>query len=119
MKTVQERYQFRKQRVQEKLSRHPEKPRLAVYRSLKHLYAQVIDDMAGRTLAFASSLSKEVREKVKSGKNIQAARLVGELIARKAMDAGVQEVRFDRAGCLYHGRIKALAEAAREAGLKF
>lgn len=119
MKTVQQRYQFRKQRVKDKLSRHPEKPRLAVYRSLKHLYAQVIDDMAGRTLAFASSLSKEVREKAKSGKNIEAARLVGELIARKAAAAGVQEVRFDRAGHLYHGRIKALAEAAREAGLKF
>lgn len=96
-----------------------ERPRLSVHRSDRHLYAQVVDDHAGRTLAFASSLSQEVRGTVKSGKSVPAAKAVGELIAKKAAAAGVKQVRFDRQGYQYHGRIKALAEAARLAGLEF
>jgi large subunit ribosomal protein L18 len=96
-----------------------ERPRLSVHRSLKHIYAQVLDDKAGKTLAYASSLSKEVRGKLKSHANVEAAKAVGELIAKKAKEAGVKQVAFDRGGRLYHGRIKALADAARTGGLEF
>lgn len=93
--------------------------RLSVFRSGKHIYAQLIDDSKGQTLASASSLDKEIKGKVKSTSTIEAAKTVGELIAKKAKDAKVKEVVFDRGGYLFHGRVKALADAAREAGLSF
>jgi large subunit ribosomal protein L18 len=96
------------------------RPRLVVFRSLGHVYAQVVDDERGATLTAASSLSKELRgEPKKAGGNIAAAKAVGELIARRAKEKGIQAVVFDRAGYKYHGRVKALAEAARAAGLQF
>ena len=94
------------------------RPRLAVYRSADHIYAQLIDDQAGRTLAAASSLEKELRGDGTATKT-QRAGAVGRLIGRRARDAGIQQVVFDRAGFRYHGRVKSLAEAAREAGLEF
>ncbi len=90
-----------------------------MYRSLRHIQAQVIDDRTGRTLAAASSLDKEVRKQIKGGGNIAAAKVVGKAIAERARAAGMEQVVFDRGGYQYHGRIQALAEAAREAGLKF
>jgi large subunit ribosomal protein L18 len=93
--------------------------RLSVFRSSKHIYAQVIDDMKGETLASASSLEKTMRESLKSGANIAAAQAVGKLVAERAAAKGVKDVVFDRGGYLYHGRVKALADAAREGGLKF
>lgn len=93
--------------------------RLTVFRSSKNIYAQVIDDSAGSTLVAASSLDKEIRESLKTGADVEAARQVGQLIAKRAKDAGCGELVFDRGGYLYHGRVKALAEAAREHGLKF
>ncbi|HEU4660167.1 MAG TPA: 50S ribosomal protein L18 [Pseudolabrys sp.] len=93
--------------------------RLSVFRSSKHIYAQVIDDEKGRTLASASSLEKPMREAGKTGANIDAAKVVGKLIAERAKEKGIKDVVFDRGGYLYHGRIKALAEAAREGGLNF
>ena len=104
-------------RIRRKLRGAPERPRLNVYRSLKHIYAQVIDDHAGRTLASASSAEKD--SQVKSGGSVAGAKQVGKLIAERTRQAGVTKVVFDRGGYLYHGRIKALAEAAREAGLEF
>ncbi len=95
-----------------------ERPRLSVYRSSKHIYAQIVDDLAGRTLAAAAS-TKAVLGELKSGAGIAAAKLVGKAIAEKAKAAGVQQVGFDRGGRMYHGRVKALADAARAAGLKF
>ncbi|MBC6439619.1 MAG: 50S ribosomal protein L18 [Rhodospirillales bacterium] len=95
------------------------KPRLSVFRSGKHIYAQVIDDGAGHTMAQASSLDSGVRGDSPTGANIDAAAKVGKAIAEKATAAGVTEVVFDRGGCRYHGRVKALADAAREGGLKF
>lgn len=105
-------------RIRLRISGTAERPRLAVYRSLDQIYAQVIDDRAGRTLAAASSLEKELREGAHRSKT-QVADEVGRLIARRAKVAGVSHVVFDRAGFRYHGRIKSLAEAAREAGLEF
>lgn len=93
--------------------------RLSVFRSGKHIYAQLIDDKAGKTLAAASSVDKEVKTSLKSGSTVDAARKVGELIAARAKAAKVKEVVFDRGGYMYHGRVKALAEAAREGGLNF
>jgi len=93
------------------------RPRLSVFRSSKHIYAQVIDDAKGATLASASSMEKEARGK--TGANIEAAKAVGKRVAERAVQKGVKEVQFDRGGYLYHGRIKALADAARESGLKF
>ena len=93
--------------------------RLTVFRSSKHIYAQVIDDLKGATLAAASSLEKDMRSSLKTGANIDAAKAVGKLVAERAKQNGVSEVVFDRGGYLYHGRIKALADAAREGGLKF
>jgi large subunit ribosomal protein L18 len=91
--------------------------RLTVFRSSKHIYAQVIDDLKGATVAAASSLEKDMRSK--TGANVDAAKAVGQLVARRAIEKGVDSVVFDRGGYLYHGRIKALADAAREGGLKF
>ena len=111
--------QKRHQTIRTKISGTSEFPRLAVYRSTKHIYAQLIDDEKHVTIASASSVDKELKEKLAHGGNIEAAKLVGEAIAKKAKAAGVECVVFDRGGFLYHGRIKALAEAAREAGLQF
>ncbi len=97
----------------------PERPRLNVFRSLKHIYAQAIVDDSGKTVASASTLSPELREKLKSAGNVNAAKEVGELIAQKCLEQGIQKVVFDRNGYLYHGRVKALAEAARAKGLSF
>jgi large subunit ribosomal protein L18 len=105
--------------VRSKLFGTPNRPRLSVYRSEKHIYAQLVDDHAGKTLATASSLTPQVRGEVKSGANIAAAKAVGREIAERAKAAGVTMVAFDRGGRMYHGRIKALADAAREGGLKF
>ena len=95
------------------------RPRLSVFRSSKHIYAQVIDDASGQTLASASSLEKDMRGSLKTGANIEAAKTVGKRLAERASAKGVKEVVFDRGGYLYHGRVKALADAAREGGLKF
>lgn len=104
-------------RVRNKLSGTPERPRLNVYRSNSHIYAQLIDDVNAVTLASASTLDKDLG--VDATGNVEAAKKVGELVAKRAVEKGVKEVVFDRGGYLYHGRIKALAEAAREAGLQF
>ncbi|HUQ93141.1 MAG TPA: 50S ribosomal protein L18 [Bryobacteraceae bacterium] len=104
-------------RIRKKLSGVAERPRLAVFRSTNHIYAQLIDDRLGRTLAAASSTQESAG--VKSGGNVAGAKAIGRLIAEKAQAKGIKKVVFDRGGFLYHGRIKALAEAAREAGLEF
>ena len=93
--------------------------RLSVFRSSKHIYAQVIDDIKGETLASASSMEKTMREGLKTGANIDAAKAVGKVLAERAAAKGVKDVVFDRGGYLYHGRVKALADAAREGGLNF
>ena len=95
------------------------KPRLSVFRSEKHIYAQVIDDLTGLTVASASTVEKDVKGTVKSGANVAAAEAIGKLVAERALKAKVETVVFDRGGYIYHGRVKALADAAREAGLKF
>jgi len=95
------------------------RPRLSVFRSSKHIYAQLIDDVKGATVASASSMEKPLREAGKTGANIEAAKAVGKLIAERAKEKGVKDVVFDRGGYLYHGRVKALADAAREGGLNF
>ena len=95
------------------------RPRLSVFRSLTHIYAQVIDDTAGRTLAAASSLDSEIRAEAAKSKKSEVGRMVGRLIAQRAQTKGIRRVVFDRGGYLYHGRVKALAEAAREGGLEF
>jgi large subunit ribosomal protein L18 len=102
-------------RIREKLSGTTERPRLNVYRSLNHIYAQVIDDQNGETLVAASSLQL----KLKTGGNVAAAKEIGKAVAEKAVAKGIKQVVFDRGGFLYHGRVKALADAAREAGLEF
>jgi large subunit ribosomal protein L18 len=96
-----------------------QRPRLCVRRSLRHTYAQIIDDVSGRTLAAASTLTPAVRDACAAASKAGAASLVGKELARRAVGAGVQKVAFDRAGCKYHGRVKALAEGAREGGLEF
>jgi large subunit ribosomal protein L18 len=93
--------------------------RLSVFRSSKHIYAQIIDDVKGTTVAAASSAEKDLKSKLKSGANIDAAKEVGKLVAERAVKAGVKDVVFDRGGYLFHGRVKALAEGAREGGLQF
>ena len=95
------------------------RPRLSVFRSSKQIYAQVIDDEQGRTIAAASSIEKAMREALKTGANVEAARRVGKELAERAMKAGIERVVFDRGGYMYHGRVKALAEGAREGGLDF
>jgi large subunit ribosomal protein L18 len=106
-------------RIRKKVKGTPEKPRLAVFKSEKHIYAQIIDDTKGHTLVSASTLDKELRQKLSKTYNIEAAKEVGKLIAQRALSLGIKTVVFDRGGFKYHGRIKALADAAREAGLKF
>jgi len=113
-------------RIRARVTGTPERPRLTVFRSLKHIYAQVIDDAAGRTLVSAATVTKGAAAKAAGkaaetpyGGNIAAAKLVGKLIAERALEAGVKDVVFDRGGHRYHGRVKALADAAREAGLRF
>ena len=107
------------ERIRKKLSGSPARPRLAVFRSNKHIYAQIIDDSKGATLTAASTLDADTKKDVKQGGNIAAAKAVGKLVAQRAKEKGIEAVLFDRGGYLYHGRVKALAEAAREAGLKF
>ncbi len=110
----------RKQRVRLAVRRNANgRPRLSVFRSSKHIYAQVIDDQKGVTLASASSLEKTMRDGGSTGANIDAAKAVGKLLAERAVKNGVKEVIFDRGGYLYHGRVKALGDAARESGLSF
>jgi len=109
----------RKWSVRKRVFGTPQRPRLSVYRSDKHVCAQVIDDCAGRTLVSASSSSPEVRGGLPNGGTIAAAKAVGKAIAERALAAGVKKVAFDRGGRKYHGRVKALADAAREAGLDF
>jgi large subunit ribosomal protein L18 len=106
-------------RIRKKVAGTPARPRLAVFRSQSHIYAQVINDDLGQTLCAASSLDKELKPQFKRGTNVAAAKAVGQLIATRAKEKGVELVVFDRGGFLYHGRVKALADAAREAGLKF
>jgi large subunit ribosomal protein L18 len=103
-------------RIRSRVAGNPERPRLAVFRSLNHIYAQVIDDQKGHTLAAAASTEKDARGK---GGNVDGAKLIGRLVAERAKEKGVTKVVFDRGGYLYHGRVKALADAAREAGLEF
>lgn len=109
----------RKKRVRRKVNGTIKRPRLSVNRSLKHIYAQIIDDENGRTLAHASSLSPELKDKTTESGKIEVAQNVGQLIAQKAKEQNIEGVIFDRAGYLYHGRVKALADAARDGGLKF
>lgn len=109
----------RHRRVRKNISGTELRPRLSVYRSLAEIYAQVIDDQAGVTLASASSIDHELREKVQSLKKSEQARMVGELVAKRAKSKGITQVVFDRGGFRFSGRVKALADAAREAGLEF
>lgn len=106
-------------RVRKKVSGTPDCPRLNVFRSINHIYAQLIDDFSGNTLVSSSSSDKELKGKLSTGGNIEAAKEVGMLIAKRAVDKGVKKVVFDRGGNLYHGRVKALADGAREGGLEF
>jgi large subunit ribosomal protein L18 len=106
-------------RIRAKISGNPARPRLCIYRSLKYIYAQIVDDSLGKTLAAASTAEKDVRGSLKQAGNIEASKLVGKAIAERAKTMGINAVVFDRGGYLYHGRVKAVAEAAREAGLEF
>lgn len=106
-------------RVRKKISGTPERPRLCVFRSLSNVYAQIIDDTTGTTLVSASTLDEALKGKLAFGGNIEASTAVGKLIAEKATAKGIKQVVFDRGGYVYHGRVKALAEAAREGGLEF
>jgi large subunit ribosomal protein L18 len=105
-------------RVRKKVSGTPERPRLNVSRTVKHIYVQIIDDFSGTTLTAASSIDKELKGKIDKGGDIEAAKSVGLLIAKRAIEKGIKRVVFDRGGNLYHGRVKALAEAVREGGLE-
>ncbi len=111
--------QRRQFRVRKRVRGNELRPRLTVFRSHKHVYVQIIDDMAGRTLAAASTVDKDLRDQVRYGGNRSAAQAIGKAIAERALAAGIKQVAFDRGGCQYHGRVAALAEAAREAGLSF
>ncbi len=115
--TSKQRRQKRHQRVRVRIAGTPERPRLSIFRSLRHIHVQVIDDTAGHTLAAASSVESEVRQA--GGKKADVARLVGQILARRALERGISQVVFDRGGYRYHGRVKVLAEAARKAGLQF
>lgn len=106
-------------RLRNSISGTPVKPRLAVFRSNKHIYAQVIDDLAGHTLASASTMEKSIGSTLKSTSDKEAAVAVGSAIAKRAMEKGIKQVVFDRGGYLYHGKVKVLADSAREAGLQF
>jgi large subunit ribosomal protein L18 len=105
--------------MRKRMSGTMERPRLCVHRSTRHIRAQVVDDLSGRTLASASSLDTEVKTIIKGGGNIAASKVVGKMVAERARAKGIDKVVFDRGGYQYHGRVQALAEAAREAGLKF
>jgi large subunit ribosomal protein L18 len=109
----------RKLRIRKKVGGTTERPRMSVFRSAKHIYAQVIDDVTGKTLAHASTLSKDLKGTLDNDKKMDAAKKVGALIAKVCKSKGIDKVVFDRNGYLYHGRVSALAEAAREAGLEF
>ena len=109
----------RQARVRRKVRGSTQRPRLSIYRSLHHIYAQVVSDESGRTLVAASTVSPALREEIKSKSGVTAAKLVGRTVAERCREAGITEVVFDRNGFLFHGRVKALADAAREAGLKF
>lgn len=111
--------QRRHLRIRKKVSGTPERPRLAVFRSNFHIYAQVIDDVSQHTLVSASTVDKELKEKLATTSNSEASAEVGKLIAQRALAKGIEQVVFDRGGNLYHGRVKALADAARESGLNF
>lgn len=113
------RFEFRKERVRNKVTGTSERPRLSVYRSLSHIYAQLIDDSQGKTLVYASSLEPEIKKQSKSTGNVKAAQLVGKSIAQKALEKKIKRVVFDRGGRIYHGRVKAVADGARESGLEF
>jgi large subunit ribosomal protein L18 len=120
MSSIMTLFERRKRRVRSQLRKKAkDRPRLSVFRSSKHIYAQVIDDAQGRTLAAASSLDKDLKGKLKTGADKEAATAVGKLIAERAKSAGLSQVVFDRGAYIYHGRVKALAEAAREGGLSF
>jgi large subunit ribosomal protein L18 len=109
----------RKSRVRRKVSGSSERPRLSVFRSDKHIYGQIVLDTEGRTLAAVSTLSKELEAELKEKSKVDQAKAVGKALAKKAIEKGIDKVVFDRNGFLYHGRVKALADAAREGGLKF
>jgi large subunit ribosomal protein L18 len=117
--TRQELVQRRHQRIRKKVMGTSERPRLAVFRSHQHIYAQIIDDVAQHTLVAASTLEPTLKTELSSGANCEASASVGKLIAQRALEKGIEKVVFDRGGNLYHGRVQALAEAAREAGLSF
>ena len=120
MNTPRKLFEKRKARVRTAIKAAANgKMRLSVFRSNMHVYAQIIDDAKGVTVASASTLEKEVRDNIKKSSNIEAASFIGKLVAERAIKSGVSEVVFDRGGYIYHGRVKALADAAREAGLKF
>ena len=106
-------------RIRNRFSGTAQRPRLAVFRSNNHMYAQIIDDVAGHTLASASTLEKDVKAELEKTNNVDAAAYIGTVIGKRAIEKGITEVVFDRGGFIYHGKIAALAEAAREAGLKF
>ena len=106
-------------RVRDKLSGTATKPRLCVFRSLKHIYAQLVDDSMGSTLVAASSLDTEIRDKITGKRKTESAEMVGSLVAQRALNKGIKQIAFDRGGYQYHGRVKALAEAARKTGLDF
>lgn len=106
-------------RIRKSISGSTERPRLNVFKSLNHIYTQLIDDETGQTLVSASTLDKEIRSGIKNSRNLEAAKLVGRSIAQRALAKGIKKIRFDRGGYPYHGRVKALAEAAREGGLEF
>ena len=119
---IEEKERLRKKRhrrVRSKVTGTPARPRLNVSRSLQHIYAQIIDDTTGHTLAHASTLEAAVRDTVKSGGNIDAAKAIGRLIAERGKEKGISAVVFDRGGYMYHGRVQALADTAREGGLQF
>ncbi len=111
--------QSRQKRVRKKVFGTAERPRLNVYRSLNNMYAQIIDDVSGKTLVSASTLDKDIKASLSATGNKEAAKAVGEAVAKRAIEKGIENVVFDRAGYLYHGRVKELADGARNAGLKF
>ena len=119
--TINRKYSVKRrhQRIRKKLQGTAERPRLAVFRSNRHIYAQIIDDVAQHTLGAASTLDRELKEKLASSATCEASAEVGKLVAKRALAKDIQQVVFDRGGNLYHGRVKALAESARETGLNF
>jgi len=120
MSKAKELFERRKARVRTQIRKKSiGRPRLSVFRSSLHIYAQIIDDVNGTTIAAASTVDKDLKGKIKTGANVDAAKAVGKLIAERAVSKGVKEVVFDRGGYIYHGRVKALADAAREGGLAF